>query len=109
MLAFATTGVPTPGERNGTIKFTLVDTNVGNDYNNETGVFVCRIPGLYQFFVSIEKQINVSQANCRLMLNNASTILIAARSAFIHSDGFQQAGNSIVLDLKKVKYNKFIY
>ncbi|XP_052236542.1 coadhesin-like isoform X2 [Dreissena polymorpha] len=101
MSAFATTGVPVSGDRNGTLKFTLVLTNVGHDYDNETGVFTCRITGLYQFFVSIEKQINVSQAYCRLMVNNSATILIAARSAFIHSDGYQQASNSMVLDLKK--------
>ncbi|XP_052237025.1 neurexin-1a-like isoform X2 [Dreissena polymorpha] len=101
MSAFATTGVPVSGDRNGTLKFTLVLTNVGHDYDNETGVFTCRISGLYQFFVSIEKQINVSQAYCRLMVNNSPTILIAARSACIHSDALQQTSNAIVLVLKK--------
>ncbi|XP_052242105.1 complement C1q tumor necrosis factor-related protein 4-like [Dreissena polymorpha] len=36
--------------------FSRVELNVGNDYNTSTGVFTCRVPGIYYFMVSLEKQ-----------------------------------------------------
>ncbi|XP_076108516.1 uncharacterized protein LOC143076585 [Mytilus galloprovincialis] len=33
------------------IRFDIVYTNEGNDYNSQTGIFTCEIPGLYAFYV----------------------------------------------------------
>lgn len=97
--AFTVTGIAKDGDENGTVILTLVTTNTGNDYNSSTGEFTCRIPGLYNFFISIEKQLDVSQAFCHLMLNNNSTMLIAARTAFTDAGSYIQASNSAVLQL----------
>lgn len=97
--AFLVNGVAQMGPANGTIVFSHVITNVGGDYNASTGQFTCRIPGVYSFFISIEKQLEVNQAYCQLMKNNNTTIYVGSRSAFIHDNTYQQASNSAVLEL----------
>ncbi|KAL4217009.1 hypothetical protein ACF0H5_023465 [Mactra antiquata] len=104
--AFLVTGVSTNGEDNSTLILTKVITNVGDAYNQTTGKFQCEIPGIYSFFVSIEKQPNVNQAFCKIMHNDNSTIYVGARSAFIHDQVYQQASNSAILQLDK---GDFVY
>jgi hypothetical protein len=36
---------------NQVIVFDLVYTNLGNDYNHQTGIFTCSVQGLYAFYV----------------------------------------------------------
>lgn len=64
-----------------------------------TGQFTCRIPGIYSFHVSLEKQLDVNQAYCHLMMNGNATIFIGSRSAFENNGHFQQASNSAILEL----------
>ncbi|XP_053386290.1 thrombospondin-2-like [Mercenaria mercenaria] len=97
--AFLVNGVAKEGPENGTIIFSRVITNVGGDYNATTGRFTCRIPGVYSFFVSIEKQLDVNQAYCQLIKNDTPTIYVGSRSSFVNGDHYQQASNSAVLEL----------
>lgn len=99
--AFLVTGVSKNGPDNGTVVLSQVITNVGDVYNTTTGQFVCEVPGIYNFFISIEKQPDVNQAFCNLMKNDEKTIFVGSRSAFIHDSVYQQASNSAVLLLEK--------
>lgn len=99
--AFLVDGVAKDGPDNHTLIFTHVITNVGNDYDNYTGQFHCRIPGLYSFSISIEKSPDANEAFCHLMKNDTTTIFVGSRSAFYHDKTYQQASNSGILELKR--------
>jgi hypothetical protein len=45
------------GVENGkTINFDDVETNLGNEYNSSTGVFIARTPGIYVFYINLLAQ-----------------------------------------------------
>lgn len=97
--AFLVNGVAINGPENRTIVLPNVLTNIGGDYNKSTGQFTCRMPGIYSFFISIEKQLDVNQAYCHLMKNANATVFVGSRSSFLHDNTYQQASNSAVLQL----------
>ena len=45
--------------------------NDGGAYNNQTGVFTCNVPGLYQFTWTIHKSSGTPGVHMYLMKNNA--------------------------------------
>ena len=62
---------------NGTrdIKFPTVHYNEGNDYDPNTGVYTCRIPGTYWFSVSLGKANGYNEyIDCLILVNDSPKI-----------------------------------
>ncbi|XP_033116652.1 otolin-1-A-like [Anneissia japonica] len=76
------------------MKYPLIITNFGNDYNKETGKFVCQHPGIYVFqFTS-----GSSSGNDNILTSikkNGQRIL----SSWESGSGYKSASNMVVLDL----------
>ncbi|XP_033105511.1 complement C1q and tumor necrosis factor-related protein 9A-like [Anneissia japonica] len=75
------------------MKYPLIITNFGNNYNKETGKFVCQHPGIYVF------QLTSGSSNG----NNILTIIMKNGqhivSAYESGSGYKSASNMVVLDL----------
>ena len=57
------------------IVFSNIITNIGNDYDSSTGVFRCRVSGVYLFFVYLLTERGV-HASAYLAKNNVRKIII---------------------------------
>ncbi|XP_033103416.1 complement C1q tumor necrosis factor-related protein 7-like [Anneissia japonica] len=76
------------------MKYPLVITNFGNNYNKETGKFVCRHPGIYVFqFTSGSDSSNTNMITS--IKKNGQHIV----SAYEFGSGHKSASNMVVLDL----------
>jgi len=60
------------------IRFTEVLLNEGEDYSTMSGIFTCRIPGLYFFTVTLTKQRggSINLINCQLKINSVNKLSI---------------------------------
>jgi len=60
------------------VRFDTVLTNQGNDYNSSSGVFTCRIAGLYWFSASITKSYtdNDGSTYCYIMINDSNKMFM---------------------------------
>jgi len=64
---------------NGTrdITFPSLHYNEGNDYDPNTGVYTCRVPGTYWFSASLGKSAGVNDyIYCHILVNGRGTIFI---------------------------------
>ncbi|XP_072171758.1 uncharacterized protein [Diadema setosum] len=79
-----------------TITFQHVITNVGDDFDTNTGKFNCSIPGTYFFTVNIYKSSTTNFPLVQIMLNNEH---VATVIDYGSSDADDSASNSVVLSL----------
>jgi len=72
--AFFATGVTVLNDSTHSIAFPYIGVNEGGDYNQISGKFTCRIPGLYWISAGIGKNIgaNVSYIFCDVTINGQS-------------------------------------
>lgn len=79
------------------IKFDVIITNIGDSYLPSSGVFVCKIPGVYVFYwVTTNK--NRTWMNTELVLNGVRKGTAMSDSGDIND--YSVASNTVVLDLK---------
>jgi len=55
------------------VTFSFIQYNEGNDYNATTGVFTCRIPGVYWFSATL---LGSSDGVCYFLLNGSAKVYI---------------------------------
>ena len=78
------------------IVFDRVYTNVGNDYNPYTGVFTCRVPGFYVFYVHTLAEPG----------KHVETVMVKNQQVMAHTyaydkEYFSSGSNMAVMDLQK--------
>ena len=81
---------------NQVIVFDWVHTNVGNDYNPQTGVFTCRVPGLYVFYVH-----TLAEPGKHLETTISKNLHIMAYTYAFDKEYFSSGSNMAVMDLQK--------
>ena len=91
--------VPVNGPSNGSITFTSIISNIGNQFNSTTGKFTCDHPGMYFFTLSLYQTYSSRDTHCDIRCNGARMTYVDSNTS--SSDGFYQASNSVVLHLNK--------
>ena len=86
------------GPSTDTAMFAVVNTNIGQHYNAETGHFICEYPGIYVFSLTILKQSGVIYAKCQIR-KNQSQIAQALSYPEGVSEGFYSSSVSVVIYL----------
>ena len=81
---------------NQVIVFDWVHTNVGNDYNPQTGVFTCRVPGLYVFYVH-----TLAERGKHLETTISKNLNIMAYTYAFDKEYYSSGSNMAVMDLQK--------
>jgi len=78
------------------VTFPNVVYNEGNDYNANTGVFTCRIPGTYWFSITLENGVNGSGSLCEILINDLGKSFVS-----ISGGPYGSGSASVVFRLKQ--------
>ena len=65
---------PEDGPSSGTVKLITAVSNIGGDYNINTGQFICQHPGIYVFTLHLYKTSGVDLADCYIRQNGSIQI-----------------------------------
>ena len=88
---------PKDGPSSGTVKLITAISNIGGDYNINTGQFVCQHPGIYVFTLHVYKEYGVHYAQCYIRKNGSDRVL--AFSNPNNDNGYYESSNTVILDL----------
>ncbi|XP_052812090.1 EMILIN-2-like [Mya arenaria] len=93
--AFTATGYAPYGSDS--IRFPSVILNEGNDYNSATGVFTCRVPGLYLVTATIGKYwtLSVDYVPCFIQLNGDNKLYLYHDPHGDDKDGYTSSATGI--------------
>lgn len=102
-IAFTVT-TPSDGPDSGTLSFSTVITNKGEDFDTGTGKFTCSVSGLYYFSLHIIKKrdSNIDQTGCYLQKNGVNLVraYIDPQDGGTGADtGSYGVSNSVYIDL----------
>ena len=80
-VGFTATIPDTSKSNNDLIIFSRIETNVGDGYNEKTGKFQCKIPGLYFFTAVILRNTGgTSHSYCHIRVNDKNPVYAYAHS-----------------------------
>ena len=80
-VGFTARSPDTSKSNNSLIIFSRIETNVGDGYNEKTGKFRCKIPGLYFFIAVILRNLgSTSYSYCHIRVNDKNTVFAYAHS-----------------------------
>ena len=88
---------PQDGPSSGTVKLITAVSNIGGDYNINTGHFICQHPGIYVFTLHLYKEYGASYAKCYIRKNGSNNIRI--RSDRANDNGYYESSNTVILEL----------
>ena len=78
------------------IAFDHVFTNIGRDFDMDTGKFVCRINGTYYFILHVNKWTNTRNCYIKLMKNGEVITAVYEDAGYDYYDG---VSNSVILSI----------
>ena len=80
-VGFTATIPDTSKSNDSLIIFSRIETNFGDGYNEKTGKFRCKIPGLYFFIAVILRNLgSTSYSYCHIRVNDKNTVFAYAHS-----------------------------
>ncbi|XP_060586430.1 complement C1q-like protein 3 [Ruditapes philippinarum] len=81
------------------LKYKVVYLNEGGDYNQSTGVFTCRIPGLYSFTATMFKTPGGRESYCYFYVNNHKYMPVSSGT---HDTSDNMSGSKTFVFMLKV-------
>ena len=88
---------PKDGPGSSTVKLITAVSNIGGDYNINTGQFICQHPGIYIFTLHLYKEYGVDYAYCSIRKNGSNMIHIQSSPAYDNS--YYEGSNTAILEL----------
>ena len=94
---------PTSAPRSGYIKFSSIQSNIGNDFNTSSGHFTCRYPGVYVFYLHLYRASTTSYSGCYCYIRkNGSNFVEAYNDPYSsYRNGYHETSNSITFRLRR--------
>ena len=88
---------PEDGPGSSTVKLITAVSNIGGDYNINTGQFICQHPGIYVFTLHLYKKYDVNAAYCYIRKNGSDKVW--AYSDPYKDNGYYESSNTVILEL----------
>ena len=88
---------PKDGSGSRTVKLITAVSNIGGDYNINTGEFISQHPGIYVFTLHVYKENGVDYAYCYIRKNGSNKIEIHSNPA--NDNGYYESSNTVKLEL----------
>ena len=90
---------PEDGPGSSTVKLITAVSNIGGDYNINTGQFICQHPGIYVFTLHLYKEYNVNKAYCYIRKNGSGQVYVYINPDSNSDAGCYESSNTVILQL----------